>query len=125
YYEWCKKNNFVSKLPADRKSQKDTAEAGNSQSTLDAMVTPLEKRTPYSQHRMNKAIWTFIIDTNQALSVIERSRFRNMIDVASPAKEAITLPDRKVTHAGIMQMFFKRMGQLKSIFTVSIGVYNN
>ncbi|KAF9063802.1 hypothetical protein BDP27DRAFT_1231538, partial [Rhodocollybia butyracea] len=119
YYEWCKKNNFISKLLADRKSQQEAAEAGKSQSTLDAAVIPLEKRTPYSQHRMNEAIWTFIVDTNQALSVIERPSFRNMIDVASSAKEVITLPDHKVTRAGIMRMFFKRMGQLKKLFAVS------
>ncbi|KAF9063786.1 hypothetical protein BDP27DRAFT_1231579, partial [Rhodocollybia butyracea] len=119
YYEWCKKNNFISKLLADRKSQQEAAEAGKSQSTLDAAVIPLEKRTPYSQHRMNEAIWTFIVDTNQALSVIERPSFRNMIDVVSSAKEVITLPDHKVTRAGIMRMFFKRMGQLKKLFAVS------
>ncbi|KAJ3740023.1 hypothetical protein EV360DRAFT_76814, partial [Lentinula raphanica] len=68
---------------------------------------------------MNEAIWTFIVDTNQPISIIEGSSFKHMINVAALAKDGVILPDRKSTRNGIMKMFYKRMEELKALFAAS------
>ncbi|KAJ3978852.1 hypothetical protein F5890DRAFT_1422173, partial [Lentinula detonsa] len=119
YYQWCKENSFTSKLPKDREEEKKSGQHSTSvQGTLDSSLIVTERKTPYSQSAMNEAIWTFIIDTNQSLSIVERPSFQKMIRTASTATGEVLLPDRKLTRKGIMKMFHKRMAQLKKLFMV-------
>ncbi|KAJ3816446.1 hypothetical protein F5880DRAFT_1494288, partial [Lentinula raphanica] len=120
YYEWCKKNNFTSKLPKDRE-KKDAVEEKYVQKTLEGSLVKVEKKVAYTQRAMNEAIWTFIVDTNQPISIIERSSFKHMINVAASAKDGVILPDRKSTRNRIMKMFYKRMEELKALFAVRLS----
>ncbi|KZT24064.1 hypothetical protein NEOLEDRAFT_1068345 [Neolentinus lepideus HHB14362 ss-1] len=119
YHQWCKKNDFVSKLPKDKK--KKETEQKKDQATLDNHVqsAPAQERVlPYSHERFREAAVKWLIATDQPIAALEHPLFLEMIQVASRAKDGVKVPNRKATRAEIIKMFQGQMTLLKSRLNV-------
>ncbi|KAJ7935040.1 hypothetical protein B0H13DRAFT_1591253, partial [Mycena leptocephala] len=119
YHRWAKKADFASSLPGDRKAQKRAAtEALESQPTLDGHlkdVPPKERVVLYSHEVFREAAVEWL-----PIDVLEHPKFREMIDIAARAKEGVRIPGRKSTRAEIIDLFKRRMEQLKEKLNVRI-----
>jgi hypothetical protein len=51
---------------------------------------------------------------NQPIQAFEHPKFRNMIDIASRATNGVAIPSRKTTREEIVDMFARRMDNLKA-----------
>ena len=57
---------------------------------------------------------------SQPIQALEHSKFKNLIDVASCAKNGVKIPGRKATRAEIMHMFKNHLTTLKAQLNVCV-----
>ncbi|KAJ7893294.1 hypothetical protein B0H14DRAFT_2334839, partial [Mycena olivaceomarginata] len=113
YHQWAKKKDFTSALPGDKKR---AAQKVVSQPTLDASLKEIPGKEiiiPYSYAAFREAAIEWLIATDQPLDVLEHPKFRNMIEISARAKDGVRIPGRKATRDEIMDLFNRRMEQLK------------
>ncbi|KAJ7865748.1 hypothetical protein B0H14DRAFT_2347806, partial [Mycena olivaceomarginata] len=120
----AKKEGFTSALPGDLKKQKEKEASGtpDSQPTLDNHlrdIPPKERVIPYSHEAFRQAAIEWLVATDQPIDVLEHPKFRNMIDIAARAKDGVRIPGRKSTREEIIELFKRRMEQLKAKLNVS------
>ncbi|KAJ7681312.1 hypothetical protein B0H14DRAFT_2422886, partial [Mycena olivaceomarginata] len=117
YHQWAKKKDFTSALPGDKKRAAVAAAAKVvSQPTLDASLKEIPGKEiiiPYSYAAFREAAIEWLIATDQPLDVLEHPKFRNMIEISARAKDGVRIPGRKATRDEIMDLFNRRMEQLK------------
>ncbi|KAF8179097.1 hypothetical protein K438DRAFT_1604216, partial [Mycena galopus ATCC 62051] len=124
YHRWATAQGFTSALPGDRKKQKmkETSDAPDSQPTLDNHlrdIPPKERVIPYSHESFRQAAIEWLVATDQPIDCLEHPKFRDMIDIASRAKDGVLIPGRKSTREEIIDLFKRRMDQLKTKLNVS------
>lgn len=78
YRKWAQRNNFESKLKADKDARKQAANASASQTTLDASLTDVSKEhpLPYSDASFRRAIAEWVIATDQVRYMLPQAGFR-------------------------------------------------
>ncbi|KAH9831485.1 uncharacterized protein C8Q71DRAFT_715451, partial [Rhodofomes roseus] len=124
YHKWCDKNKFESKLEDDIKAR--AAATSQKQTNLDGHVrttTRKEDEVTYSESAFRSAAVKWLIATDQPIAAFEHPAFITMINIASRAKGAVTLPKRAATRREIIDMFHKYMRDLKTRFSVSKTTY--
>ncbi|KAJ7602668.1 hypothetical protein FB45DRAFT_773988, partial [Roridomyces roridus] len=104
YHDWCKKNNFESKLEEDVKQRKERERAAElkqqilQQKTLDPHLREKPARpAPYTDELFLDAAIEWLISTDQPIDALVHPKFRAMIDIAARATEGVTLPTRAQT----------------------------
>ncbi|KAH8827386.1 hypothetical protein DL96DRAFT_1464853, partial [Flagelloscypha sp. PMI_526] len=118
YREWCKTNNFTSKLPGDIKARKqaetDSARQ-TTQSSLDAHVKPIPKPVilPYSDDLFKLAATEWLIETQQPIAALQHPKFKEMINVAARATNGVVIPSLKDTRKEIIRLFKQEMTRLR------------
>ncbi|KAJ7799546.1 hypothetical protein B0H14DRAFT_2297495, partial [Mycena olivaceomarginata] len=90
-----------------------------SQPTLDnhlRYIPPKKRVIPYSHESFREAAIEWLVATDQ---VTHRPKFRDMIDIASREKDGVRIPGRKSTREEIIDLFKRRIDQLKTKLNVS------
>ncbi|KAF7350175.1 putative AC transposase [Mycena venus] len=116
YHKWAKKVEFVSALPGDRAKAKKAEEGPATQPTIEPHLKEIPAKEviiPYSDELFREAAIEWLVATNQPVDALDDPRFRNMIDIASRAKNGVRISGQKATRQGIIDMFQKRMDNLK------------
>ncbi|KAF7342966.1 putative AC transposase [Mycena venus] len=116
YHKWAKKVEFISALPGDRAKAKKATEGPTTQPTIDPHLKEIpvkEVIIPYSDELFREAAIEWLVATDQPVDALDDPRFRNMIDIASRAKNGVRISGQKATRQGIINMFQKRMDNLK------------
>ncbi|KAJ7023587.1 hypothetical protein C8F04DRAFT_956605, partial [Mycena alexandri] len=124
YHQWAKKHSFTSALSCDKKAAKKAAEADadKTQTTLDSSLREIpvkEKIIPYSDALFREAAIEWLVSTNQPIDALDHPKFHNMIEIAARAKDGVRIPGRKATRDEIMDIFKRRMEELKAKLNVS------
>ncbi|KAJ7134096.1 hypothetical protein C8R46DRAFT_923455, partial [Mycena filopes] len=125
YYRWAEKANFISALPSDRKKAKAAAAASlpSPQTTLDDHLTSIpttERVIPYSDAAFREAAIEWLVSTDQPIDALNNEKFKNMIDIASRAKDGVKIPGRKSIRVEILNLFKTRMKNLKAKLNVRV-----
>ncbi|KAH9912270.1 uncharacterized protein B0H18DRAFT_890420, partial [Fomitopsis serialis] len=108
---WCDKHKYESKLEDDIKARAAAAAAeseSQKQTTLDGHVhsgPPVDPVIPYSDSAFKSAAIEWLVATDQPIGAFEHPAFINMINIASRAKGAVTLPKRSATRQEILAQF--------------------
>lgn len=137
YRSWAKHANFQSKLPGDSKKRKAAAEAVIR--TLDQDLTEKkisERIVPYSHKgfrrtavewlaatdQVGKYIHIYILSyhSSQPIQALEHPKFKELIDLASRAKNGVRIPGRKATRGEIKRLFKDHFTKLKAQLNVRL-----
>ncbi|KIM78072.1 hypothetical protein PILCRDRAFT_76049, partial [Piloderma croceum F 1598] len=113
YNAWCRDNKFNSMLPKAAKAAKEKQK----QTLLDGHLKEIPKSETaksYSDSAFREAAIEWLIATDQPIQAFEHPKFRNMIDIASHATNGVAIPSRKMTREEIVDMFARRMDNLKA-----------
>jgi hypothetical protein len=75
YNQWCKQNNFASKLPKARKAAAENT-SKKTQNTLDGHLQdlPLERVVPYSDKVFREAAVEWVVATDQVCGIADLVR---------------------------------------------------
>ncbi|KAF7311751.1 putative AC transposase [Mycena indigotica] len=131
YHRWATKNGFLSALPKDRKARKDAAAIASgaaSQPTLDKHLhepPPREKLVMYTDEVFKEAALDWLIATDQPIEALNHPKFKHMIDIASRAKNGVSIPGQGSTRAEIIELFQKRMLFLKEKLNIGYLTTDN
>ncbi|EJD48238.1 hypothetical protein AURDEDRAFT_41842, partial [Auricularia subglabra TFB-10046 SS5] len=93
YNNWCKANDYESKLDSYKSAKTAAAAealAGRSvpqQTSLDSHL--VEKPEPYSDTLLHEAIIEWLALTDQPLSAASHPAFRRILDIAARAKNGV------------------------------------
>ncbi|KLO11377.1 hypothetical protein SCHPADRAFT_812629, partial [Schizopora paradoxa] len=119
YIDWCNANGFTSMIPKDTKARK-ASEDDRQQKILGHLVEKPQEdvKIPYSERNFLRAVLEWVVGTDQPLSASEHPLFRQMIEIASRCKDAITIPNRHVTRKEIISLFKVHIRSLREKFTV-------
>ncbi|KAF7372312.1 putative AC transposase [Mycena venus] len=77
-------------------------------------IPPKERVIPYSHAAFRQAAIEWLVATNQPVDVLDHPKFRNMIDITSRATDGVRIPGKKLTREEIIELFKRRMDQLKA-----------
>ncbi|KAG6892438.1 hypothetical protein C0992_000495 [Termitomyces sp. T32_za158] len=108
------------RLPNDVKAHKDKAKV-DKQSRIDGHLKEKEQEEiRYSDGFFREVAVEWLVATDQPIGALEHPKFHQMIDVASRAKNGVTIPNRHQTREEIMNSFKKQMNHLRTRLNVSI-----
>ncbi|KAI9513067.1 hypothetical protein F5148DRAFT_972528 [Russula earlei] len=93
YCNWANGANVMSKLPGDIKRWKAAAEEATHTLEHDLREKPHSERViPYSDKLFPHAAIEWLVATDQLIHALEHPKFKEMIDVASCATNAVKIP---------------------------------
>ncbi|KAF9566461.1 hypothetical protein CPC08DRAFT_628312, partial [Agrocybe pediades] len=127
YNEWCKENNFTTKLPKAKLRMKEAAKDKENcmkQARLDPHLREQPKKervVPYTDKLFRDAAIQWLISQDMPIQALEHPKFKHMIDVASRATpNGVVIPNRKATRRHIMSLFKRNLDKLHKRLTVCI-----
>ena len=139
YHKWAKGANFLSKLPEDVKKRKAAEEEVMRMLDHDLREKkPSEWVTPYSDKLFREVAVEWLVATDQVrksflqlnllfhclslqpIRALDHPKFKELIAVASRAKNGIRIPGRKATRGEIMCMFKNHLMVLKAQLSVCV-----
>ncbi|KAI0246225.1 hypothetical protein BJV78DRAFT_1135724, partial [Lactifluus subvellereus] len=120
YRNWAKSVNFLSKLPGDVKKRKEAAEEVTHTLDRDLREKIPERIVVYSDKLFRQAVVEWLMATDQPIYALEHPKFKEVIDIASRAKNGVKIPGRKSTWGEIIRLFKDHITRLKAQLNVSI-----
>ncbi|KAF8202099.1 hypothetical protein BJ912DRAFT_1109650 [Pholiota molesta] len=131
YNKWCEQNTFLSKLPGAVKARKDEEKARDrkQQASLDPHLREPVPTMPvalYSHELFQRVAVEWLVSTNQPLSAMNDTKFREMIQLAARVPNGVIIPERKSNRKYIIDLFTKNIEVLRNRLAVSdkVGAIN-
>ncbi|KZS91736.1 hypothetical protein SISNIDRAFT_396337, partial [Sistotremastrum niveocremeum HHB9708] len=133
YTDWCEENNFESMLPTDRAAKKAAElqaheQAIAKQSALTGHFPPAPPKPaepvhiPWSQKRLEEALYAWMIDTNQPLQTCDRETFHEFVKRCQESPKPVKLPSRKQARKAILRRWDDFLHQMEQDLNVSSSV---
>ncbi|KIK28147.1 hypothetical protein PISMIDRAFT_91804, partial [Pisolithus microcarpus 441] len=111
YLKWAATTNFASMLPVDTKWHWQEI-ALSTQPSLDGHLTPKDQVLHYSESAFREVTIQWLIETDQPIIILQNPMFRQMINLASHAKNSVKIPNYKQTQQTIIDLFKSHLCEL-------------